>query len=776
MSLRLLLGGLLPAILGVGLLVLPAPPEAPSHLEPSSVYLSSDGRMLRAFLNDDEQWVLPWPVSEPVPPRLETALVESEDRFFRRHPGVNPGALIRALVQNIRAGEIVSGGSTITMQLARILDPKPRTVWHKLRESVQALRLEFRYSKQEILKRYLAGAPYGGNVIGAPAAAWRYFGKTLADLTWAEAATLAVLPRFPGRVQPGRGTDELIDARNRLLARLADRGVISEADFERSRHEPVPREHRGFPFEAPHLTRLLESESTRDAGFTRTTIDLDLQREIERLAQVHASYLHTLGVANLAVLVAETESGKVRAYLGSADFADSGRLGEVDGVIAPRSSGSILKPFLYALAVDDGLLVPDTMLIDVPTHFGTFQPQNVDFAYFGMLRASEALQRSLNVPAVRLLSAYGQRDFYYFLLQAGVSTLFRTADDYGLPLILGGAETTLFDLVRLYRGLGLGGRFPPLSLVESDSIPGSDMPRLVSTGSSALVLEMLRGLTRPGESVWWERRADSWPIAWKTGTSYGNRDAWALGVTPDWTIGVWVGNFSGEENVNLRSTDTSAPLLLDIFELLPRHTRWFDVSPDEFRTETVCAETGYLAGDACEHTIDVRVPAGAGTLPLCPYHQFVFLDASGTHEVCSHCWGDEPPRRESRLHLPPDVVQYLAERGTVVEQIPPHNPICPVLGGATTSDLAILYPSFGSVLYLPRDFDGSAGAFTAHAASRHPDARLFWYLDGTYLGETVDLHTMGIEIGYGEHYLLIIDEQGTSESIEFQVLQQGRGG
>jgi penicillin-binding protein 1C len=755
----------------LALLAFPEPPEVPGRLSDGAVFLAGDGTMLRTYLNRDEQWLLPWP--EPtIPRRLEAAVLESEDRWFFLHPGVNPAAIVRAALQNVRSRAVVSGGSTITMQLARILDPKPRTVVSKLREIVQAIRIELRSTKREILAAYLGYAPYGGNVIGAPAAALRYFGKAVGDLTWAEAATLAVLPRAPGRVFPaspgGTEADEALGAaRDRLLERLERRGHLEHDQLSASLAEPLPDTPRPFPFDSPHLTERLYGAGF-DSGVVRTTIDSGLQREIERLAGVHALWLGSLGIRNLSILVAETESGRVRAYVGSQGYFDAEGSGAVDGVAAARSSGSILKPFLYALAIDDGLVIPETMMIDVPTSFGAFTPQNVDFAYFGMIAAREALARSLNVPAVRLLSDYGVRDFHLALTRAGMTTLFRRPDDYGLTLVLGGAETRLDELVALYRGLGRLGLFGPLAYVEE---PGrEDDVRLLSEGSASLVLDMLRELKRPGDEVWWERRPETAPIAWKTGTSYGNRDAWAVGVSPDWTVGVWVGNFDGEVNANLRSTRTSAPLLFDVFNLLPYTTRWFEVAAEAFRTETICLDTGYLAGSDCEHIARVRVPRTAPTLPVCPYHRRVFLSADRRHEVCSLCREEGEPIIESRLLYPSDAVQYLAERGAPVDSVPPHRPTCPAFGTGDPTNLSIIHPAPGSVIYLPRDFDGRLQELAFRGAHRSPQMRVFWYLDGRYLGESVGTHIMTAETGAGPHELLLLDEEGIRRSSRFSVV------
>ncbi len=754
--------------------ILVPPPSLPESEEYSAVFLDADERVLRVFLNPDEQWILPRLEPEAIPAKLEAAVLVSEDRYFYRHPGVNPFSIVRALIQNIREGRIVSGGSTITMQLARILDPKPRTIPAKIVELLQALRLETRYSKRGILSLYLSHAPYGGNVIGVSAASLRYFGKEATELTWAQATTLAVLPRNPGMAYPGADDRRLRVVRDRLLSTLTDEGYIDERTLGLALEEKVPDREEPFPLRVPHFTRYLHEELGRRSGVHRTFIDLDIQHDVERTVRSHAAYLSSLGIENAAVLIAETATGRIKSYMGSVDFFNERIGGRVDGVRSPRSSGSILKPFLYALSIDSGLIVPKTMIMDVPTSFGTFNPQNIGMSYSGMIQAGEALQRSLNVPAVRLLGRYGHRDFHLFLRHAGLTTLFRSPDDYGLTLILGGAETKLYDLVRLYRGLGNGGVFLPLvpdeTFENEYGVDRSEAEALVSPGASKMILDVLREVKRPGLESWWRSFSESRPLAWKTGTSYGNRDAWAVGVSPEWTVGVWVGNFSGRENVNLRSTTCSAPLLFDLFNSLPKkdgERRWFEAGSDAFREETICLDTGYLAGEACEHTAVIDVPRFAAPLRVCPYHETVFFDSRTGYEVCSRCWDPDHVVETSRLNIPADATQYMREQGAVLDEIPRHNPDCPVHG--TETGITILYPKSGAHLFVPRGVDGELQQVNARAAVQRSSERLYWYIDGDFAGQTTDRHAMPLNLSGGFHELLIVDSGGKRTRSVFDV-------
>jgi penicillin-binding protein 1C len=751
-------------VLGIFLLTpLPAPPPAASY---GAVFLDRDGRILRVYLSAADQWYLPPDPLSAVPAKLRAAVLRAEDRDFFRHPGFDPAAIVRAAGQNLRAGRIVSGASTITMQVARILDPKPRTLPAKALELLEAIRLELAHTKGDILRLYLEHAPYGGNVVGYRAAALRYFGKLPEALSWAECATLAVLPRAPGLVSPDLDSGALRSVRDGLLRDLRDDGEIDEVSYRASLEEAVPAASRRFSVEAPHFTEMLRSrEGIRD-GVVRTTLDVEVQHRVEETVRAQFGYLGLLGIRNAAAIVAETKTGRIRAYVGSQDFGDAAGQGQVDGVVAPRSSGSILKPFLYALAMDAGLLLPQTMIDDVPTHFGAFHPQNVGFTYSGLVSAQDALVRSLNVPAVRLLERYGYRDFYVFLRGAGMSTLFRPPEDYGLTLILGGAETTLYDLAGMYRGLARGGVFEGLRAVEGPSAAAAPS-RLLSPGACDLTLDMLRELKRPGLEAWWRSFASSRPVAWKTGTSYGNRDAWALGVDPEWVVGIWVGNFSGEENANLQSASCSAPLLFDVLATLPRVAgpSWFARDPADVRSERICLDTGYVAGPDCPNTVSVPAPADAPPVEVCPYHRRVQVTLDGRYQVCSLCWTEGDHREASVLEYRPDTAQYLREQGRAVPTVPPHKPGCPAR--ADDAALRIVYPQDGIHLILPREVTGVRQAVTARAAHRDEAETVFWYLDDVYLGSTSRRHTFALDLSPGQHRLEVIDAQGSRARVVF---------
>lgn len=719
-----------------------------------------DGSLLDVFLNAGQQWQLPPGLAGPPSPKLQAALIEFEDRQFDRHWGFSLGSLLRAGWQNLTSGRVVSGGSTLTMQAVRLAWPQSRHLPAKLSELLTAIKLELCWSKAQILHLYLSRAPYGGNIRGVGAAAWKYFGSTAADMTWAEAALLAVLPNAPGLLTLGQNADQLQAKRDRLLRRLAQTGALPAADLDTALQEPLPDSLRPFPDAAPHASRLLRQNGA--AGLVQTSLDLDLQAKTEALAQWHNRQLADHGIRNLAVLVAETKTGLVRAYVGSQDFA--GTEGQVDGLQAPRSTGSLLKPFLYALAADRGLVGPKTQVFDLPQSFGGFSPHNADQNYAGLVTTSQALIKSLNVPAVLTLESYGVADFLAWLKQAGLGHLNRTAEGYGLPLILGGAEASPWEIAGLYRSLGSGGRLAGLTLrADQPQEPGKP---LFSPGTAWQILEILRDLTRPGVQTFWRHLAGYSPLAWKTGTSYGQKDAWAAGVSPDWTVVVWAGNFSGEGNPGLSSTAGAAPLLFDVFNALPHSQGWFEAPAEQLEAVQLCADTGWQAGPDCPQPIAGQVPKGV-QLQLCPWHKTIFTTADGRWRVNADSWQEGEAKSLQVLLYPAEVVQFLRLSGQPVPAVPPWKP--GTVSG-TGQGLALLQPSAGAQILLPVDLDGRRQPLALKAAHADPQALLFWYLDGQYLGQTSGRHSLVIPApAPGRHSWLVVDSAGTRLTSDFTV-------
>jgi len=731
----------------------------------STAVLDKNGELLRVFLNSEEQWCFPDRAELHLPEKLKLSVLEYEDRYFYKHPGINPLRVLSAAWDNISTGTVVSGASTITMQVARMSERRPRTYLNKIREMLIALKLEFRYSKSQIMRFYLNHAPYGGNIIGFQAASLRYFTKIPEQLTWSEAALLAVLPNAPGLLSPDVNPDQLKAKRDVLLNKLHKRGLFSEESLSLALIEPLPEGSISFTTLAAHAARRLKRSEAPNGGIVRTTLDKSIQQMAEQEVRFHQQDLLRLGIPNSAALILETQTGKVRGYIGSQNFFDLENNGHVDGVFAARSSASTLKPLLYAAAIDDGIIMPNTMLRDVPSYYGAFSPSNADETFDGIVRANEALTRSLNVPAVRLLYTYGVQPFYLMLQSGGISTLFRDPEDYGLPLILGGAEVTIWDIAGLFRTLATGD-YQPNRLLPNEKQPDANF--VISPMASWLTMQMLRDVKRPGAEFYWDRFENQWPMAWKTGTSYGQRDGWAVGVNPEWTIAVWVGNFKGPGNSNLGGARSAGPLLFKLFSKLPKDPQkvWFE-KPEELKVVDICSETGMLAGTDCPTPEVKEAPADMKPLRLCAFHQRIFLSGDEEKQVCSLCWQGEEHKIESELIYPPDIVQHLRKRGQLVSSLPPHKTTCPARQGRDA--LQILYPQARSQLILPVDFGGVMQKLSMRAAHRESQRRIYWYLDERYLGETRNRHELAAEVEPGWHTLEIVDDIGQRTSQRFYV-------
>ncbi len=765
---RPLLGAVAALVIGASLW-LAEPFDAVFDTGYSRLVFDAEGRLLRATLAPDQQYRFP-PDKNELPAKYIAALLTFEDKRFFSHPGVDPLALGNAFVSNLFAGKRIRGGSTITMQVARLAQPRKRTYLNKFYESLLAMKLTLHYSKKEILSIYATQAPMGGNVVGLRAASFRYFGKSMRALTWAEAALFAVLPNSPALINLKSQRPALIAKRNELLQRLAKNQKIDWTTCEMACAEPLPSADTKLPFTAPHLTqRLLEKSSY---AVLRTSVKWTMQQQAEEAARNHRRTLNERGIANLAIVVAETKTGKVRAYVGSQAFADNENGGQVDGVQALRSTGSLLKPFLVARALDRGPFTMKSQIVDVPTFYGTFAPQNASKQFSGLAAINEVLIKSLNVPSVRLLNSYGVNDFYDFLKEAGLTGLFRTPEAYGLTLILGGAEASLYELTQLYLTLANYGKPMRLSLHEEDQDSPENRPRVFSAGAAWLVLNALTDLARPGTDFYWREFNDQVPVAWKTGTSYGQKDAWAIGCNPQWTIGVWVGNFSGEGNAALSGAQSAAPLLFSLFNRLTeaQQPTWFEKPEFDLREKTVCARSGYPAGPSCLDTATEQVPVVAHVPGICPFHRRFLIEEKTELTVCSLCWAGRKTTWSNRYIIPAAARELLQKSGHPVDLLPAHLASCPAYRAKSQIDL--IYPIEGVKIFVPRDLSGKHERIVFSAKHHRPDSHLFWFLNGVLIGETKGKHDLPVNLSSGPHKLTIQDEEGVQRTVSFHAYRK----
>lgn len=715
----------------------------------STVTEAENGQLLGARIAKDEQWR--FPPADSVPMRFREAIVYYEDEHFYSHPGFNPIAIVRALYQNWKAGEVVSGGSTISMQCIRLARGNPpRTYWEKFTEILRALRLELRYSKEEILELYASQAPFGGNVVGLEAAAWRYFALAPHRLSWSECAALAVLPNAPGIIHPGRNRQTFEQKRNRLLQKLLKEEVIDSLTYRLSLLEELPLEPQALPDIAHHLSQY--QMKMMPESRLRSSLNASWQKHIQDLVNLHVLQWRGNSVHNSAALVMDLEDGSIKAYVGNTtnELADGK---EINMLNKPRSTGSILKPMLYADAMALGQLSSRALVPDIPTRFGDFTPKNFDLKYRGATPVYKALQQSLNVPAARVLRDMGVPVFLHRLRAYGLHNLDRDAGYYGLSLILGGAEVPAMQIAHMYRrwiwamqGKEEDSIYDILGKAQDwGPIPNSDPAAIYSS------LQIMEGLNRPSN---WQQWGSSRRIAWKTGTSYGFRDAWAVGTDGRWLVVCWTGNANYEGRPGVIGVETSAPLLFSIMDYLPA-SPFFEPPYDWQHAKVICRESGYLAQEHCRYRDTIY--GSKASLKNCPYCEPIFLNAEGLriHRECSL----EEPKDSSWMILSPAMTWY-AQRSELNYKAPPDwDPEClaPV-----DEVLEFIYPEKFEVVRRSRDFEGSLGKVILEAGHRQGEVEIFWYVDDEYIGSSRINHRMEVALELGTHRLLIMDEKGNS--------------
>lgn len=747
------------------------------HVPYSTVVTDRNDELLGARIASDGQWR--FPPRETTPEKIKQCLITFEDKHFYHHWGVNPLSVGRAIYQNTKHKRIISGGSTLTMQTIRLARNESRTFGEKIIEMIWATRLEFRASKEEILSMYVSHAPFGGNVVGLDAAAWRYFGHSAEDLSWAESAMLAVLPNAPAMIHLSKGRKMLLSKRNRLLKQLLEKKIIDASTYELAVTEPLPDEPHPLPQIAPHLVSRFYKE--RNGQYTRSTIDRGMQTHIEDLAERWSNEFNRSDIRNLAILVIDIPANQVIAYCGNVHFDRKQGGNQVDVIQAPRSTGSILKPFLYYAMLQEGSLLPDMLLPDIPININGFTPQNFSMQYEGAVPASEALARSLNIPAVTMLQRYGVPKFHNFLQQTGFKTITRSSSYYGLSLILGGAEATLWDVTNVYAQMGRSLIPHPDSKLsekkeagiimakeekkeeENETTRKSTQKNLIwDKGAVWQTFDALKEVNRP-EEIDWKSIPSMQTIAWKTGTSYGFRDAWAVGVTPRYAVGVWVGNATGEGKPGLVGAQTAGPVLFDIFNYLPASS-WFERPTSVFVDAEVCRRSGHLKGRFCEETDTILIlPAGLRT-DACPYHHLITLSADEKHRVYENCANTEPTLQKSWFTLPPVWEWYYKQHHPEYSPLPPFKAGC---GEDTFQPMQFIYPPINAHIKLPKQLDGSKGFMTVELAHNDPNATLFWHLDDTYLTQTQDFHKISLQPAPGKHSLTAVDGEGNTVSTTF---------
>lgn len=737
--------------------------------EPTSTVIESrEGTLLGAKIANDGQWRFPH--NDSVPEKFKTCLLQFEDAYFYSHPGVNPVSIVKAIGQNIQSNKIKRGGSTITQQVIRLSRKgKSRTYFEKLIEMILATRLELRHSKDMILALYASNAPFGGNVVGLDVASWRYFNCNPDQLSWAESATLAVLPNAPSLIYPGKNQEKLVAKRNRLLKKLYDNQLIDSLTYELALLEELPSKPYPIPQIAPHL--LMRLDKSHRGKRIKTTLKSGVQRDVNQIVKDTYLNLSQNHIYNAAVIVLDVHTRDVLAYVGNTPTSKEHQK-DVDIITKPRSSGSILKPFLFAGMLDQGELLPHQLIPDVPTQIASYNPQNFDKHYDGAVPASEALYRSLNIPAVRMLQQFGVEKFHHYLKKMNLKDIRFEPDHYGLSLILGGAECNLWDVTKNYAAFAstvnhyrtLESNYYSNEFVEPNILAESSVDfgkktaikPLFDAGSIYLTLETLTKVNRPMGEDNWEFYDSGQKIAWKTGTSFGFRDAWAVGTTKDYTVGVWIGNADGEGRTGLVGVQAAAPVLFSVFEQLPK-ADWFKQPYDEMVEVATCAKSGMIAGDYCEEIDTVFVPRAGKRTQSCKYHRLVHLDEEGNYQVNNSCYELNLMQHKSWFVLPPLMEYYYQQKDPTYKLLPSYRMDCQNEGEAK---MEFIFPKPNTKLYLPKGFDENVNDLVLKVAHSSPNVTLFWYIDDEYLGETKEIHEQSVLPSVGKHLITVVDEQG----------------
>ena len=769
----------------------------------SFVIEDKNGVLLSASIAPDGQWR--FPKNNAVPKKFIDCITTFEDKRFYYHPGVDPMAMGRAVWQNINGKKVVSGGSTLTMQVIRLSRRKNRSIYQKIIESILALRLEFGYSKKSIMSLYAANAPFGSNVVGLDAASWRYYGRSADKLSWGEMAALAVLPNAPSLIHPGKNRNTLLKKRNALIHELISAEIIDVSTGELAMLEPLPGAPLPLPQLAPHLLDRFKKEHQYPGDentSTRliTTVDADLQQQVTQILNRHHSGFKGNGINNAAAMVMEVETGNVLSYVGNIyDPSDPELESHVDVLAAPRSPGSTLKPLLFAALQQDGKILPRQLVADIPTQVGGYTPQNFDMDYDGAVPANRAISRSLNIPAVKMLQQYKYQRMYNLLQQYGFTTLKKPADNYGLSLILGGCEVTPWELAGVYASLArcyvkqeknkgkvdeLDWHMPSYQMkneklkIKKTSTGNSgnsptpntklQTPNFLDYTALWHTFNAMQEVMRPGEEGLWNMFNSAQRIAWKTGTSFGFRDGWAIGLTPKYCIVVWVGNTDGEGRPELTGINTAAPVMFDIFRLLPAG-KWFQPPAYDFAYLPVCHQSGFRASVDCDDVDTMMVSKHGANAPTCPYHKVIHLDATATYRATDACVSPADMVHKSWFVLPPAMEYYYRAKNPSYKSLPPYMAGC---SEQSLRSMDIIYPSPNARIYVPKEVDGQKGNTVFRAAHTNNAARLFWHLDNEYFGTSAGFHQMAFNPTPGWHTLTIVDDAGEKLQRRFQILQK----
>lgn len=730
----------------------------PDKIDYSTTVYAADGTLLNAYLSKDDKWRIASEKNE-ISKVLQAALMAKEDKYFRYHFGVNPVAIAKSTFGNLFHFKRLSGASTITMQVARMLEHRPRTVWSKLIEVFRAFQLEWKYSKDEILQLYFNLVPYGGNIEGIKSASLIYFQKPPQQLSLAEAVTLCIIPNRPN-AHIRYGVPFLIKERNRWLRKFKEENTFSPKALDEAMLEPLQLQRHILPKFSPHLAYRLKKSGVTNI---KTNIQFNQQRKIEQLTQNYVGTLKTLNIKNAAVLVIDNRSMKVVAYVGSADYYDKTDGGQVDGIRAIREPGSTLKPLLYGLSFDKGLITPKTVLKDIPININGFSPENFDKLFHGYVTAEFALSNSLNIPAVSLLNKFGKDDFANTLSGLHFKKIKQNAAKLGLSLILGGCGVSLEELTLLYAAFANNGLYRN-ARYTSDAVD-SVTQKVISPSANFMVTEILSNLARPDLPANWEQTAHLPKIAWKTGTSYARKDAWSIGYNKHYTVGVWVGNFSGEGAPALSGANIATPLLFNIFNTIDYNSpnAWYAM-PKECGVRSVCSESGLIPGERCENeTEDFFIPMVSSN-KICEHIQEVFLTADEKYTYCPKCRPDKGYKVKYMRTTDPDMVRFFDTEHIPYERVPPHNPECFQM--TKEGDIRIISLVNNTEYYIDKT---NPQPLLLQSEANADVKKIFWYVNNNFFKQCLPKEKVYFVPAEGPQIISCVDDRGRKSEIRIVV-------
>jgi len=726
----------------------------------SQTIYDSNERLLRAFLTGDDKWRVNVDVDE-VSDRLKMVVINVEDRCFYDHPW----AVVRAIYLNLKNKRIISGGSTITMQVARMMEHRKRSIPSKIVEMIRAVKLEVLYSKDEILEFYFNMAPYGGNIEGIGAACYYYFQRSPSEISLAQAALLAAIPNSPNALHPERHPLRLKKKRDNILAYLRKRRVITDEEYYQAKKEDIIIENPGMPFDAPHFTDLIHGYFPLKTR-VYTTLNSAIHGKCRIILREHLKKWYDSGITNGAVVVLDNKDNSILALIGSYDFFDKAHSGQVNGATSSRSPGSTLKPFLYAIGIDKGLMTQSSIMYDIPISYAGYTPENYDSKYYGVISVKQALTKSMNIPAVNLLSRIGIGNFVSFLQKGGISTIDYDNLDYGLSIILGGCEVKLAELTNLYAILANEGRFRRVRYCKDDPIIQGNS--ILSPGAAYIITELLSKVKRPDLPTYWKFSMDRPKIAWKTGTSYGHRDAWSIGYTRGFTVGVWVGNFGGQGTPELVGAQVAGPILFDILNAISgkEERKWFK-RPNSVGTRVVCATSGMLPGRDCPHKIEEMYIKGVSSVDKCNIHKTFYVDKRTGYRICKSNLSSSLYERKIFEVWPAEVATWMERNGYALDKVPPLMPSSH--GVMSGKGPVVRSPDRECKYYVRKGINSEYQKILLDASVDNSVRKIFWFLDNKLIWSGSPEEKVFIYPEIGEHILVCQDDHARATSMKLVI-------